>query len=174
MAFMQGDRDSFRALVERYESPLVRFCRHMLGNEDDALDAAQDTFMSVLAHGDKFKAGCSFRAWFFRIARNRCIDAFRSRKSSGPVDDAAQEANGNAQHPGDGIDVQALARTVKAGMQGLDPDMREALSLRFLAGMSYKEMAEATGQPMGTIASRVHRGLERIAGSLAPFRSLVE
>ncbi|MGI8512379.1 MAG: RNA polymerase sigma factor [Solirubrobacteraceae bacterium] len=83
-----GDDRAFEILFERYERPLLSFCRHMLGRREEAEDAVQQAFMSAFAALRRSERDINVRPWLFTIARNQCLSMLRARRDSVPLEDA--------------------------------------------------------------------------------------
>src|SRR5438477_6510409 len=149
------------ALVERHHAGCLRFARHLLGDDGDAEDAVQETFIRALAGLERYEERDTFRAWLFGILVNRCRTAAarRARRRAHVVNDeaatrAARVASGEAM-----VDTQrALARA----LDGLDLDQREAFLLRVGEEMEYEEMARLTGVGVAALKMRVKRARDHV------------
>src|ERR1041385_755977 len=86
-----GDHDAFRLLVERHSAPLFRLAYRMTGNEQDAEDIVQETFLRAYRQLPKFESRSSFRTWLHRIAANSALDTLRKRRRQGPLQEAGAE-----------------------------------------------------------------------------------
>ena len=127
----------------------------ILGNTDDAADAVQDAFATILAHPEKYDARKGpLKPWFMRVVRNRCLDMLRRRRGGdAEVDQLA--------HPGDGPEqVMADAQTsdaIRTALRSLPRDKGEIVVLRDYLDLSYAEIADALDIAPGTVMSRLHR-----------------
>ncbi len=174
-----GDEAAFEELVRRHEGEVFRLCRRLLGNREDALDAAQDTFVRVFRALPRFRGEASFRTWVYGIALNVCRNALasaprRAAARSVPLD--ADPVEGGA--PVSLDDGRAspervaygrqLGRALEEALAALSPDHREVIVLREVEGLEYEEMAAVLGCRPGTVKSRLARAraalLERLAG----------
>ena len=141
---------------------LRRFCRTLTGNQDHGDDLVQATFERTLSRIDQWQPGTSLENWMFRIARNIHIDAFRAARARGiavEIEQAADLAGAdNLAH----IESRSKLDAVRAAMDALPIEQREALALVVLDGRSYREAADALDVPIGTIMSRVARARQAI------------
>lgn len=166
-----GDQAAFEELVERYAPRLRYFLRKVLGLERHggrslqgghggrslqvAEDCLQDVWLDVFRGLPRLADPQAFRAWIYRIARDRAFGLLRkSGREPQPLgeidvpDDSADESDFS---PDD-------AARIHAALDDLPPEQREVLVLRFLEEMSYEEIARVTSQPLGTVRSRIHYG----------------
>lgn len=161
----QHDPDLFDSLIEKYQHRLLRYLLHLTGRRELAEDLFQETWIRVLERGRQYDGKHEFCTWLFTIARHLTID-FMRRKQMASLDTRANEDDA----PFDIVDkrlTSALELTlqreqneqISAGMQHLAAEYREALVLRFQEGMSLAEIADVTGAPIGTVKSRIYRGL---------------
>ncbi|HVR87988.1 MAG TPA: sigma-70 family RNA polymerase sigma factor [Candidatus Limnocylindria bacterium] len=161
----RGDGRAFESLARAHERALYSHVARIVGPGPDAEDVVQDAFISAWRSVGRFE-GTSFKAWLFRIARNRAIDVVRARKRKGelplePPDDGlgtswAEPAAGGPEladiasgHEARGAVEQALAL--------VPVEQRDALLLRDVEGFSYDEIAVITASEIGTVKSRIHR-----------------
>ena len=159
------DPDLFDSLIEKYQHRLLRYLLHLTARRELAEDLFQETWIRVLERGRQYDGRHEFCAWLFTIARNLAIDSMR-RKQTASLDSLADEDDAPFDIADKGL-ASALDLTlqheqneqISAGMQHLAAEYREALVLRFQEGMSLAEIAEVTGAPIGTVKSRIYRGL---------------
>jgi RNA polymerase sigma-70 factor, ECF subfamily len=147
-----GDDDAFAGLVARYEPRLRYYLRKMGDPPDDVEDRLQDIWFDVVRGVGRLADPRAFPAWLYRIARARtALARRRSRPPALPLDEAdlGEEVNG------DEFGEEDAAR-VHAALNDLAAEHREVLVLRFLEGMSYDQIAEVVGEPLGTVKSRIH------------------
>jgi len=147
--------------------------RHLLRDPDDAADAVQEAALLAVRHFGGFRGG-SGRAWLLAIVRNACLSLVRKRKARGeavPFDDDAPPDAPLAMDTARGPEADFLrgvaAETVRREVDRLPAAFREALVLRELEDLSYKEIAEVTGVPIGTVMSRLARARRQLAAALA-------
>ncbi len=139
--------------------------RYLLRDAHDAEDAVQDAFLRAIRHFDGFR-GVDGRAWLLSIVRNTCITRLRGRPSSGQnveFDEEIHTVEETASGPEADLARKAAMESVKEGLGRLPVEFREVLVLRELEGMSYKEIAQVCGVPIGTVMSRLARGRKQLA-----------
>lgn len=160
-----GDPRAFEALARTHERALYSHVARIIGPGSDAEDVVQDAFVSAWRSLPGF-SGDSFKAWLFRIARNRAIDLVRARRRRGelpldPPDDDGEA--GWAEPAAGGPDLADIASghetlaAVEAALGAVPVEQRDALLLRDVQGFSYEEIAVITGAEIGTVKSRIHR-----------------
>ena len=160
------DPDLLDHLIEKYQHRLLRYLLYLTGRREMAEDFFQETWIRVLERGSQYDGRHEFSTWLFTIARNLVIDDLR-RKRPASLDSLADE---DAAVP---FDLPATGQPsafdatvqreqneqISAGMQHISAEYRESLLLRFHEGMSLEEIATVTGAPLGTVKSRIYRGL---------------
>lgn len=167
-AHLRGDRDAFGQLVGRHERRVYGICLRMLGNREDAQDAAQEAFLSALRRASTFRQAAAFSTWLYRIAVNAATDQARrrGRARTTPLEPEDAGAPVPAQgHSDPGEDV-ATAVTVQAALTRVPEEFRAAVVLCDLLRLPYAEAAAALDVPVGTVKSRVHRGRLALAAEL--------
>ena len=155
-----GLSDAVDVLLRRHQDRVLGLAYRILGNRADALDASQDVFVAVFRKAASFRHQSAFTTWLYRLTVNACNDHARRRsrlpQPAEAVDVASPDAIGRAD---DRIAIAgALAR--------LPLEQRTAVVMRDLLGLSYEEIAEATGSALGTVKSRISRGRGALAGGL--------
>jgi RNA polymerase sigma-70 factor, ECF subfamily len=167
--FLDGDTGAFAGLIERHRQRVYNVCLRLLGDADDAADAAQDTFVSVLTKLDRFRGDAAFTTWVHRIAVNACYDVTRKRRRqpmlrlAGDPDDAAEEGGTPVPDPADEL---AGTRDVLAALRAIPEEFRTAVVLADLQDLPYEEVAKVLDVPIGTVKSRVHRGRVALARAM--------
>src|SRR5688572_14237035 len=157
-----GDEWAFSIIFDHYHEPMYRFIASRVRRPSDAEDLTQLVFVKVLEALPRYKSrGVPFGGWLFRLARNTVIDHVRTRHEHADLGMVAERAHGDA-----GPDEIAVIRqdldAVSAALGELTEEQREVIALRFFAGLSAREAAEAMGKQEGTI-----RGLQfRAIGAL--------
>jgi len=163
-----GDRDAFDELVRRHEDRVYNMALRMLGNADDALDLAQEVFLSAYRALAGFESKALFSTWLYRVTVNRCRDEMRRRATVKHTRPRSLTQGRNPEDPpGDppartGSPVEAaLAREsqalVASAVSQLPEEAREVLVLRDVEELSYEEIASVLDVPVGTVRSRLHR-----------------
>ena len=161
----RGDAGAFGALARAHERALYGHVARIVGPGPDAEDIVQDAFISAWRSMGRFE-GTSFKAWLFRIGRNRAIDVVRARKRKGevplePPDDG--QGVGWAEPAAGGPELADIASghearlAVEQALAGIPVEQRDALLLRDVQGFSYEEIAVITASEIGTVKSRIHR-----------------
>jgi RNA polymerase sigma factor (sigma-70 family) len=142
--------------------------RWLTGSSSDAEDAVQDACVRALTFIDGFRAGDG-RAWLLAIVRNTCYDWLRRNRRSTLLAGSPEELERAADNtPGPEAEElrKADGRMLQDGLAALPAEYREALVLRELEGLSYREIGQVTGVPMGTVMSRLARGRKRLGEAL--------
>jgi RNA polymerase sigma-70 factor (ECF subfamily) len=153
----QGPREEFAAFWEQTRDRVRAYMFCACSNASDADDLAQECSLRALRNWSRFEGKGSRQAWVFAIARNTRVDWFRQRKREARlVEPGACAARAMPQAGFD--DVEMVWQTVG----DLGPEYREVIHLRFAADLSYVEIAEMLGVPIGTVRSRLHRGLKAV------------
>jgi RNA polymerase sigma-70 factor, ECF subfamily len=162
------DPDLLDRLIEQYQHRLLRYLLHLTGNPALAEDLFQETWIRVLERGRQYDGRHEFCTWLFAVARNLFIDSTR-RKHHASLDGMLDHDNRPIEIPDTGrpsafdLTVQReLSELVADGLTHLVAEYREALVLRFQEGLSLEEIAVVTGAPLGTVKSRIYRGLSAL------------
>lgn len=164
----QRDEAAFAQLVERNQGPIYRLLLRMLRNPAEAEDVAQDVFVSAFKALDSFRGDSALSTWLYRIAQNHGKNrikylARRTRDTARAPIPRDEGTPGNSAHgPEDAQpDSTALAheaeRHIDQALRMLDEEQRELLALRDVEHLSYDEIVQLTGLPLGTVKSRLHR-----------------
>lgn len=177
LAARTGDASAFEALVRRYQGPLYNFCLRMLGGSDDAADVAQETFVQLYSHLSTLDAGDPLSPWLFRVARNRCIDIIRRRRTV-PLTSTRDEDDLPAFDPPDEdplpdeiAERADLQRLLADAIMQLPPAYAEVVALRYAADRSFAEIAQILDCDEGAARVRFHRAKSLLRKSL---KALVE
>ncbi len=168
----RGDKGAFDALVLKYQHKVVKLVMRYVRNPAEAEDVAQEAFIKAYRALPQFRGDSAFYTWLYRIAINTAKNAVVSRDRS-PVD-----FDLDAQNPDESYDMQSRLKdsetpeglvltdeirgTVNSAIDALPEDLRTAIILRELEGLSYEEIAAAMGCPVGTVRSRIFRAREAI------------
>lgn len=163
-AVLAGDVDAYRLLVERESRTVVGLCAAILGNLDDAQDVAQEAFVQAFRSLAGYRADGSFGAWVGRIARRMAVQ--RAAALSRARLAVADVADFDKPDDGAGPELQLLsgeqASSLRRAVASLPSDQREVIQLRYFGDRSLDSIASETGAPLGTVKSRLHRGLARL------------
>ncbi|HEY4584652.1 MAG TPA: sigma-70 family RNA polymerase sigma factor [Acidimicrobiia bacterium] len=162
---ISGDRGAFDSIMRVQENRVFSVCLRILGNRENALDATQETFLTVFRKAAQFKGDSALGTWIYRIAVNTCYDQIRksARKPTESIPDHLEPPDASAE---DAIEAAGLRPEIERALAGLPPEFRAAVVLSDLEGMSLPETAEVLGIPVGTVKSRVFRGRRLLAERL--------
>lgn len=155
-----GDQSAFSALVRRHEDRVFGIAIRITGDRADALDATQDTFVSVFRQAATFRAEAAFTTWLYRVAVNACRDLLRRRRRlPEPTDELPERPR-----PGIGTEeVVGLRLDLARALAQLPDEYRDAVLMHDLGAVPYEEIAQITGVALGTVKSRISRGRRRLA-----------
>jgi RNA polymerase sigma-70 factor, ECF subfamily len=160
-----GEADAFRELVAEMEQALLYFAGKLLGDDDAALDVVQLTWLRVFRSVQALKRPEQLRAWLYGIVRGLAIDRIRKQDSVARLEQeyAEQCPEGEDEPTFDDEDAAA----VHAGLDRLEPRLREVIVLHLLEDLAIAEVALVVGCPEGTVKSRLHRGKQKLRALLA-------
>jgi RNA polymerase sigma-70 factor (ECF subfamily) len=163
-----GDMESFEQLVNRHRMAVYRLARSITGNHDDADDAAQETFIRVYRALRSYDPERPFKAWLKRIAYNTSLNVLRASRVR--LRDTADIGLAELANPSPGpeheLEASQTATGVESAVNSMPTELRATLLLRAVEGMSYRDIASATGVRIGTVMSRLSRARERIQQAL--------
>lgn len=164
-AFLNGDRRAFGELMRAHEDRVFAVSLRILTDREAALDAVQETFLTVYRKAQQFSGASAFSTWLYRVAVNTCYDQLRRarRHQAQPLPEARDPAD---THSDDQLTSVELRPDLEAALAALAPDFRTAVILADLEGLPLHEIAEALEIPIGTVKSRVFRGRRLLAESL--------
>ena len=162
----QGDRRAFGELVRCHREGVINVVYRMCGDANLAEDAAQEAFIRAWKHLPNYRPQSPFRNWVYRIATNAALDVLRRERETVDVDALPIPSSG----AGPEATVQEAERSarVKQAVLELPEASRTVLVLREYEGLSYKEIADTLGIPIGTVMSRLNYARNRLRESLAP------
>lgn len=167
-----GDHAAFTELVRRHESRVYGLCLRILGDPDDARDAAQDTFLTLYRKLAQFRGDARFTTWLHRIGVNCCYDALRRSRRQPMLrvvdDDAAPETGPPVD---DHADAVAGTLDAASALAQLPEEYRVVLVLADVQDLPYEEISKVLDVPVGTVKSRVHRGRIALAKILGLGRA---
>lgn len=162
----RGDQDAMRLLVERHQGKAIGLAWSLVGDRSDAEDIAQDAFLRAFRSLKGFRGDSRFRTWLFQIVVNtartfRRTRANRKEEAIGGSQEFDQTAGGGE------IESRVVARdAIRRAMATLPVELREAVVLRDVNGLDYKEIADLLDIPLGTVESRIFRGRARLREAL--------
>jgi RNA polymerase sigma factor (sigma-70 family) len=158
----RGNQAAFEALVGRYQSRLLAFCRHMLGSREDAEDVLQEVFAASFNAMLSDEREINVRPWLYRIARNRSLNHLRKTQAIG-VDSMDVHLSENGQSTADKVHKREEFRALVADVQELPETQRTALLLREIDALSYEQIAEAMETTVPSIKSLLVRARVSLA-----------
>ena len=162
-----GEMPEWADLVAEHADSVYRLAFRLSGNQHDAEDLTQETFMRVFRSLDHYKPG-TFGGWLHRITTNLFLDMVRHRAKirMEALPEDYDRVPGTDMTPEQAYSVANLDPALQAALDGLSPDFRVAVVLCDVVGMSYDEIAETLGVKMGTVRSRIHRGRTQLREAL--------
>jgi len=175
----RGDKRAFELLVEKYQRKLARLVSRLVRDPGEVEDVTQEAFVKAYRALPSFRGDSAFYTWLYRIgintAKNYLVATGRRAPTSTSVD--AEEAEGlesgeplrDINTPESLLLSKEIATTVNAAIESLPEELRSAIQLRELEGMSYEEIAKLMDCPIGTVRSRIFRAREAIAERLKPL-----
>lgn len=179
----QGREPAFRELVRRYERPVFSLVFRMVRETATAEDLAQDTFIKVLNHIDKYRPEFKFSSWLFKIANNVAIDHLRRRQLNTISIDGAPNAASAADIEAtrfdiadktesalDSMEARELGSAIERAIGALRPEYRSCIMLRHVEGRSYEEIAATLDLPLGTVKTYIHRARHQLREALEHLR----
>ncbi|NLH49805.1 MAG: sigma-70 family RNA polymerase sigma factor [Myxococcales bacterium] len=180
--FLGGDQRAFEELVLRYQRRVFNLSLRFVRVPEEAQEVTQEIFVKLFRSLGSFRGEAKFSTWLYMVAVNHCrnrlkylnrrhyftgesLDPMPDGEDDGPVRQyAAADPD-----PNDRVTAKETRQAVRRAIDQLSDDHREAIILRDLQGLSYEEIAEITGQSLGTVKSRIHRARSELAISLRPF-----
>ncbi len=175
----RGDQKAFALLVEKYQRKLGRLLARMIRDQAEVEDVVQESFIKAYRALPNFRGDSAFYTWLYRIgintAKNHLVAMGRRPSLSNDieVEDAENFEDGDelrtVDTPETELMTKELAQTVKQAIEALPQELKTAISLRELDGLSYEEIAELMQCPIGTVRSRIFRARESVAEKLRPL-----
>lgn len=173
-----GDKRAFDLLVVKYQQKVANLIARYLRDSSEVLDVTQDAFLKAYRALPRFRGESAFYTWLYRIAINTVKNHLVAQGRRPPGDDLEAEVaeqmdmGGRLREhatPERELLTDEIARTVQAALDDLPDDLRTAIVLREIEGMSYEEIADAMECPIGTVRSRIFRAREAIDKRLRPL-----
>jgi RNA polymerase sigma-70 factor (ECF subfamily) len=174
-AYLQGERGAFRELIGRYSNELLHFLTRFLGSRAAAEDVFQDTFLQIHLSAETFDTSRRFKPWLFTIAANKARDYHRKHTRRAPMSLSAPMGEAGESRPyvdlleADLPDPDApiadaeRSRIVKNIIDDMPVHLREILLLSYFQRLSYNQIADSLGIPLGTVKSRLHTAVATFA-----------
>ena len=179
-----GDQRAYGLLVAKYERRIQRLIGRMVRDVDLVEDIAQETFIRAYRALHQFRGDAQFYTWLYRIAVNTAKKSLMDMKRNPVITEGALRAGADEDEtsvmeneltseetPETVLAAKEIAATVNAAMEALPEDLRQAVTLREIEGLSYEDIAEVMGCPIGTVRSRIFRAREAISAKVKPLLS---
>jgi RNA polymerase sigma-70 factor (ECF subfamily) len=166
---LEGDAAAWEAMVSSYGGRIRRMAFRYLSRREEAEDLAQEVFIRVYRNLSTFRADTgSLQNWLVRVGRNLIIDHFRQARRlqkycDGHDLEMLRVSDEHAISPDRSVEQGEVTATIRKLLEGLPDDIRQAVVLRYLEGLSYQEIADRLSIPEGTVKSRINRGRARMA-----------
>ena len=161
-----GDSASFGRLYDHHIKPIYRFIAVKVGTKQEAEDLAHEVFMSAWQKLPNFESqGFPFSSWLYKIARNRVIDHYRTKKTNVSIDEditISETLFSDSVDPESGFDRGQQLSKIKIAMQDLNAEQREVITMRFVEDLSPLEIAQILNKREGTIRIIQHRAILKI------------
>lgn len=179
----QGSEKAYRELLGRYQRPVFSIIYRMIRDREQAEDLAQETFVRVFNHIDRYDPRYKFSSWIFKIATNLTIDWIRRKELNTVSIDGSRNAVTPEQieatsitiaspdeNPEELLEARELGEEIEAAIGRLRPEYRAAILLRHVEGREYQEIAEILALPLGTVKTYIHRGRNELREQLQHLR----
>ncbi|MDQ8163797.1 MAG: sigma-70 family RNA polymerase sigma factor [Gemmatimonadota bacterium] len=179
----QGRELAFRELVRRYERPVFSLVFRMVRDRETAEDLAQDAFIKVLNHIDKYSPEFKFSSWLFKIANNVAIDHLRKRRldtismdgsphaaTASEVEATTLNLESEQENALEELEAKELGTAIERAIAGLRPEYRACIMLRHVEGRAYEEIAATLDLPLGTVKTYIHRARHELRKALEGLR----
>jgi len=167
--YLAGDVEAFEELMRAHEDRIFAVCLRMLRDREAALEATQETFITVFRKADRFAGRSAFGTWLYRVAINSCYDLARRnrRHKADPLPETHDPVDPTA---GDAFGSVEVRPEIEAALDELPVEFRAAIILSDLEGLALDTISEVLGVPVGTVKSRVFRGRRLLADRLGNLR----
>ncbi len=175
----RGDKRAFDLLVSKYQRRLIRLVSRLVKDPSEAEDVAQDAFIRAYRALPNFRGDSAFYTWLYRIGLNTAKNHLVSQGRKAPTatefssEDAEQRDDGellrDINTPESLMMSRQVGEAVNSAMNALGDDLKTAITLREIEGLSYEEIASAMNCPVGTVRSRIFRARDAIAARLKPL-----
>lgn len=170
---LKGHQEAFREIVVRFERPIYSLVARMVQDPALAEDLAQEVFIKAFRRLDTYDPQRKLSSWLFKIAHNTTIDHLRRHApETVPLDAEKEDDRGGlaavlsdtgTESPAASAERKDMARALERAISLLRPEYRESVVLFYLEGASYQEICEATGLPLGTVKTNLHRARKELA-----------
>ena len=180
----QGRELAYRELIRRYERPVFSLIFRMVRDRETSEDLAQETFIKVLNHVDRYRPEFKFSSWLFKIANNVAIDHLRRKQldtvsmSGSPHASTAAEVEASSfdvaaqgESALDELEAKELGTAIERAIARLRPEYRACIMLRHVEGRSYEEIAATLDLPLGTVKTYIHRARHQLREALEHLKT---
>lgn len=170
-----GDTEAFGEIVRRWERRIYALAYGILGREDEARDAAQETFVAAFRNLPNFRGEAKVSSWLHRIAVNQCVTRQRRAKVRGEVSFEAEQEGHGAQFvstggsPASATEAGQRAEAVRRAVAALPHELREVVVLKEFEDLTFQEIADALDVPLSTVKSRLYTALKQLRMRLEKF-----
>jgi RNA polymerase sigma-70 factor (ECF subfamily) len=170
-----GDTEAFGEIVRRWERRIYALAYGILGREDEARDAAQETFVAAFRNLPNFRGEAKVSSWLHRIAVNQCVTRQRRAKVRGEISFEAEQEDGRAQFasahgsPASATEAGQRAEAVRRAVAALPQELREVVVLKEFEDLTFQEIADALDVPLSTVKSRLYTALKQLRMRLEKF-----
>ena len=179
----KGSEAAYRELLVRYQRPVFSIIYRMVRDREQAEDLAQETFVRVFNHIDRYDPRYKFSSWIFKIATNLTIDVMRRKEpvtvsidgsryalTGDEIEASTIQVESGDENPEELLEAKELGEEIEHAIGKLRPEYRTAILLRHVEGREYQEIAEIMSLPLGTVKTYIHRGRNELRGELAHLR----
>ena len=173
--FINGDNNAFNEVYKRYSKRVLYFMYKMLNNDEEkAQDLLQDLFLKIVEQPSRFDVSRRLKPWIFAIAANLCKSSYRNVKNNHiHIDDMEiEDFNNSDQTIVSNMDFASFRSQLKIELNKLSTDHKEVFILRYHEKFSVKEIAATVGCSEGTVKSRIHYSIKKMANNLSIFHSI--
>jgi RNA polymerase sigma-70 factor (ECF subfamily) len=167
--YLRGDVDAFNDLMRLHEDRVFSICLRMLRDREAALDATQETFITVFRKVDRFAGHSAFSTWLYRVAVNTCYDQARRRRRT-EAEPLPEEGGPPDHRTVSALEAAELRPDLEAALAALPAEFRAVVVLCDAEGLALQTVSEILGIPVGTVKSRVFRGRRLLAEALGNLR----
>ena len=159
----QGEKEAFELLVELWQKPLITFAIRYIEQETEALDAVQETWISVIKKLNKLQDPDLFVSWLFRILTNKCIDRIRKKQN-------VEKLINNVNPKSETLTSKNENEDLEQAIQKLSDEHKSIIILRFAQGLQVGQIASILNIAEGTVKSRLHRAITRLRENLGEIK----
>jgi RNA polymerase sigma-70 factor (ECF subfamily) len=161
-ACLRGNSEQYTVLVDRYKNMVYNTAFRMVGDPEAANDIAQESFISAYNALGSFTYSSKFSTWLYSIAMNKCRDHLKGVKSFVALDDVSEKIACNGSNPEESTHRKQQADTIQNALNALPEDFRQAVVLKHIEGLDYKEMEEVLGVSLNALKVRTYRAREML------------